>query len=279
MAIISESGIYASSNSCDVVFVDESNQPKTIAKLEDDVLEQLVRCDGKAYLVTKNKHIMTYVVGPEGVESKIDVSPLKVTYDACCSPDGQFVVICGREGGTAYLSKGKLLTVFVQEEDKKSEIPIFLSNNMYSVFSTYNPNNTIRKSLHFLKWRTGTHIQNRIRVSQDHGEVKELKASTDGKYVAVQFEDGDVKIYKTRDGKLLNSNTIMGSFSAQDWGLIFFSKDNRKLFVSLADADGYSKIQVVHLPPQADFIDVTPEAGKKKKNYTLQVDEEEKEEE
>lgn len=162
MTTISESGIYASDNNCAVVHCAfEDLTPKIIesVKIEGHILEQLVACDGKAYLITKNKHIIVYVIGPEGIiGSKIDINQLTVTYDACTSPCGQFVSIGGREGGNAFLHKGKLLSVYVLESDKKVEVPIFLSNYKYCAFTTYNPNNTIRKSIHFLKWRTNEHI-------------------------------------------------------------------------------------------------------------------------
>lgn len=55
----------------------------------------------------KKKHLIVYFLTPEGIQgTPIEIVNMNVCYEACQSPDQRFVAICGREGGTAYLSDG-----------------------------------------------------------------------------------------------------------------------------------------------------------------------------
>jgi hypothetical protein len=88
-----------------------------------------------------------------------------------------------------------------------------------------------------LKWRTDAHIRNETNVGEKHGLIREVKAAEDGRHVAVLMEDGEVLIYRTNDGKLLNSNSIKGSFMEWEWGLIGFSRDSNHMFVCIENGE------------------------------------------
>lgn len=60
--------------------------------------------------------------------------------------------------------------------------------------------------------------------------------------------DGEVFIYRTNDGKQLNSNSIKASFNAWEWGIIYFSRDSQHLFAVLGKENEKMDIQIVHLP-------------------------------
>jgi|LauGreDrversion4_2_1035121.scaffolds.fasta_scaffold40359_1 hypothetical protein len=103
---------------------------------------------------SKRKHLVIFSVKEDWEVKEILLPKMTVCYEAAESPDRNFVAISGRKDGIAFIKNGEMLTIYQIEEGKMAEIPIFLSDSSYFIFSSYNPNNNIKKSLHFIKWRS-----------------------------------------------------------------------------------------------------------------------------
>lgn len=156
---ISSEGVFYTCSSEQQVAVVSDEEVKVIVEADPNVdCQALVEQGPNVCLVSEHKQkkcLTVTVVGAEGIVGKaVDVEALRVCYDACSSPDGHFVVICGREDGVAIIRDGKVESILQTEFEKKTECPTFLSSSKYFVYSSFNPQNNIKKSLHFTKWRT-----------------------------------------------------------------------------------------------------------------------------